>query len=100
MEADIDYLSKQSALLEQLGAQLALIASAIASFSAAVAGAGLVVAVWFGIAWVVSAGLVAWAARERGRSALLWLVLAVLLTPVLAGFLLLLFPPDGPGRRR
>ena len=41
MEADIDYLSKQSALLEQLGAQLALIASAIASFSGAVAGAGI-----------------------------------------------------------
>ena len=57
----------------------------------AMAGAGIFLAVWFATAWLVCAVLVALAARSRGRSAPLWLLLAVMLTPLPAALMLLVF---------
>ena len=79
-------------MLGHLGEQLARIANLLSGLAGWLAGAGLFIAAWLVLAWLLCAGLVAWAARERGRSALLWLVLALLLTPLLAGLMLLLFP--------
>ena len=91
-EAIIDYFGKQAAIFEQLGAQLAVIANAIGTFTALLAGAGLAVAAWFVAVWVIAAAVVGRAARARGRGGLAWFGLALVLTPLLAGFLLLLFP--------
>ncbi len=66
-------------------------ASTLAAVTALVAGAGLFVTGWAIGAWLLCALLVGFAARSRGRSFALWLLLAVVVTPivtalVLAGF--------------
>ena len=61
------------------------------SIAATLAGAGIFVAGWLVLAWLLCVILVAWAASGRGRSPLGWLALAIVLTPPLAALMLLLF---------
>src|SRR5690606_23916085 len=56
------------------------------------AGAGLFLAGWVITVWLVCAALVGLGAHSRGRSVPLWLFLAVLLTPLPAALMLLMFP--------
>lgn len=49
-----------------------------------------------GIIWFVVAIVVGVAAHQRGRNGVLWFLLAVLLSPLIAGLLLILFPMRGP----
>lgn len=83
-----------------VGSSLAGAASVITTVSAVLAGVGVFIVGWIVAVWLVSAALVAVAARHRGQAALLWLLLAVLLTPILAGLMLLLFPDRSDVRRR
>lgn len=66
-------------------------AGTFTAIMAALAGAGVFVVIWLVCAWLLCAVLVALAARSRGRSALLWLFLAILLTPLLSALMLLVF---------
>lgn len=59
-----------------------------------------VIAGWLLLVGIIAALLVARAASGRGRSGFGWLVLAVLMTPPLAGLLLLLMPDLGENRQR
>jgi hypothetical protein len=76
-------------------------AGTLATISATMAGASIFVAGWLVLAWLLCMVLVALAAHGRGRSPLLWLALSILLTPLLAGLMLLLFAerPDQRMRR-
>jgi len=74
--------------------------STLAAISAVLAGTGIFVVGWVVSVWLVCAVLVAVAAHHRGRFAPLWLFLAVLLTPVLAGLMLVLFPDRTELRQR
>lgn len=66
-------------------------ASTLATISAMLASAGIFLAAWLVLAWLLCVVLVAWAAQGRGRSPLGWLGLAILLTPPIAALMLLLF---------
>jgi hypothetical protein len=67
-------------------------AGTLSSVAAALAGAGLFLVAWLVSVWLVCAALVALGAQSRGRSVPLWLFLAILLTPLPAAVMLLLFP--------
>lgn len=47
---------------------------------------------WLVVAWAVLAVIVGLAAGARGRSAAVWFLLAVVLSPLIAGMLLLILP--------
>lgn len=51
-------------------------------------------------AWIGCIFLVGWVADQRGQSGLGWFLLALLTSPIVAGLLLVLLTPRGPGRRR
>ena len=68
------------------------LAGTLATVSAAVAGAGLFMAAWVIAVWLVCAVLVGLGAHSRGRPVPLWLFLAILLTPLPAALMLLVFP--------
>ena len=76
-------------------------AGTLATFTAAMAGASIFVAIWLVLAWLLCVILIAIAAHGRGRSPLWWLCLAILLTPLIAALMLLLFAerPDLRVRR-
>lgn len=59
-----------------------------------------IVAGWLLVIGLVAAWLVARAASGRGRSGFGWLLLALLMTPPLAGLLLLLLPDRAENRQR
>ncbi len=58
---------------------------------------GLVVGLG-GVLWVGLVMLVGWVAGKRGQSAFVWSVLALLITPFVAGVVLVLVTPRPPGR--
>ncbi len=66
-------------------------AGTLATISAALAGAGLFLIAWVVTVWLVCAVLVGLGAHSRGRSVALWLFLALLLTPLPAALMLLMF---------
>jgi len=45
------------------------------------------------IVWLVVSIVIATAASQRGRSGLAWFLFSIFLSPLIAGFCLLLFPP-------
>ncbi|MGE3923880.1 MAG: hypothetical protein AB7G13_13215 [Lautropia sp.] len=75
-------------------------AGVLATITAWLSAFGVLVVGWVGLVWLLSAILVAVAARHRGQSALAWLLLAVVLTPLLAALLLSLFPDRSEQRIR
>lgn len=76
------------------------IAGTLATVSAALAGAGLFLMSWIVAVWLVCAILVGLGAHSRGRCVPLWLFLAVLLTPLPAAVMLLVFPDRSELRAR
>lgn len=66
-------------------------AGSLATVTAMIAGAGLFVTGWAVGAWLLCALLVGFAARSRGRSLVAWLLLAVVVTPLVAALLLISF---------
>ena len=75
-------------------------AGTLAPISAALAGAGLFLATWIVSVWLVCAALVGLGAYSRGRCVPLWLFLAILLTPLPAALMLLVFPDRAELRAR
>lgn len=67
-------------------------AGTLAAISTAIASAGLFLVAWIATVWLVCAVLVALGARSRGRSVPLWLFLAIMVTPLPAALMLLVFP--------
>ena len=76
----------------EFSAMLKAIAATLAGFAGVMAAAAIGLGVWLLLAWLLGVVLVAIAGRERGRNGLAWTLLAVLLTPPLAGLLLLVLP--------
>jgi hypothetical protein len=74
--------------------------AAAAAIPAMVAGAGFFFVAWAVAAWLICAILVAVAAHGRGRSGPAWLLLALLLTPLPAGLMLMVFVDRSDRRRR
>ena len=60
------------------------LAAVLTTVMGALASVGVFLIAWVVSAWLLCAALVALGARERGYSAVLWLLIAVLLTPPLA----------------
>ena len=75
-------------------------AGTLATVTAAIAGAGVFLVAWVVAVWLVCAVLVALGAHSRGRSVPLWLLLAILLTPLPAALMLLMFPDRSERRDR
>jgi hypothetical protein len=75
-------------------------ASTLGAVTALIAGAGLFVAGWAIGAWLLCALLVGFAARSRGRSFALWLLLAVVATPIVAALMLMSFADRSASRVR
>ena len=75
-------------------------ASTLGAVTALIAGAGLFVAGWAIGAWLLCALLVGFAARSRGRSFALWLLLAVVVTPIVAALVLVSFADRSASRVR
>ncbi len=75
-------------------------ASTLGAVTALIAGAGLFVAGWAVGAWLLCALLVGFAARSRGRSFALWLLLAVVVTPIVAALVLVSFADRSASRVR
>jgi hypothetical protein len=75
-------------------------AGTLGTVTALVAGAGLFVAGWAIGAWLLCALLVGFAARSRGRSLLPWLLLAVVVTPIVAALILVSFADRSAARLR
>ncbi len=67
------------------------LAAVLTTVMGALASVGVFLIAWVVSAWLLCAALVALGARERGYSAVLWLLIAVLLTPPLAALMLLTF---------
>lgn len=82
------------------GSGMMAAAGTLATMSAWLAGFGVFVLAWLGGVWLLCAVLVAAAAHQRGRTAFGWLLLALVLTPLAAGLLLALFPPQLDARIR
>ncbi len=75
-------------------------ASTLGAVTALIAGAGLFVAGWAIGAWLLCALLVGFAARSRGRSFAVWLLLAVVVTPIVAALVLVSFADRSASRLR
>ena len=75
-------------------------AGTLGTLTALIAGAGLFVAGWAVGAWLLCALLVGFAARSRGRSFVLWLLLAVVITPIMAALALAAFADRSASRQR
>lgn len=82
----------------QLG--LALAGGAVAGATAAITTTALALAGWLALAWLVTALLVARGAMGRGRSAVGWFLLAILLAPPVAALMLLVMPDLVDSRQR
>jgi len=76
------------------------ISGTLATLAGVIAGAGVLLIAWLVSIWLVCAALVALGAYSRGRSVPLWLFLAILLTPLPAAVMLLLFPDRSELRQR
>ena len=74
--------------------------AAVTAVPAMLAGAGVFFIAWAVGAWLICAILVAVAAHGRGRSGYAWLLLAVLLTPLPAALMLMVFVDRSERRRR
>jgi MFS family permease len=58
----------------------------------------IIVGLIAGVTWIGLLFLVGWVADRRGHSGLLWFTLAMLLTPFVAGLLLVALAPRRPDR--
>lgn len=84
----------------EFSAMLKAVAATLAGFAGLIAGAAIGLGSWLVLAWLFGVALVALAGRERGRGALAWGLLAFLLTPPLAGLMLLVLPSRVAERER
>lgn len=84
----------------EIGAALKTVTAFLAGIAGLAFGATIVVGTWLATAWLVSAAIVGWAGRARGRSLAGWLLLAVGLTPPLAALMLLVLPDRSADRLR
>lgn len=75
-------------------------AGAVAGAASTLAAIGLGLGGWLVAAWLITAVLVARGAAGRGRSALAWFLLAILLAPPVAALMLLVVPDRAERRQR
>lgn len=74
--------------------------ASVSAIPAMIAGVGVFFIAWAACVWLICAILVAVAAHGRGHSGYVWLLLAIVLTPLPAALMLLMFADRSDRRRR
>jgi hypothetical protein len=74
--------------------------TAVSAIPGMIAGVGVFFIAWAVFVWVICAILVAMAAHGRGYSGYVWLLLAILVTPLPAALMLLMFADRSERRRQ
>lgn len=87
-------------MLASLKLGMAVAGGAVAGATATITTGAIAIGSWILLAWLVTALVVARAARGRGRSAIGWLLLAILLAPPVAALMLLVLPDLSQARQR
>ena len=87
-------------MLASLKMGMAVAGGALAGATATITAGAIAIGSWILLAWLLTALMVARAAAGRGRSAIGWLLLAVLLAPPVAALMLLVLPDQAEARRR
>ena len=87
-------------LLASMKMAMAVAGGAVAGATVTITAGAVVIGSWILLAWLVTALMVARAASGRGRSAIGWLLLAVLLAPPVAALMLLVLPDQAETRQR